>query len=138
MPLLCMSEKIIQHVLAENHIVGTNDNERRVGETEEVMVDEIRQYQDFRFVSLMEATWRILEYKMHDRSHSVLVLPVYLQGERTLLYEEFDDFDNIQRRLDSRSKLEAFFKLNREDQEARRNLYAEIPEHYTWDNKYAE
>ncbi|CAH1115856.1 unnamed protein product [Psylliodes chrysocephalus] len=131
-------EKIIQHVLAEDHIVGTNDNERRVGETEEVMVDEIRQYQDFRFVSSMEATWRILEYKMHDRSHSVLVLPVHLQGELTLLYEEFDDFDNIQRRLDSRSKLEAFFKLNREDQEARRYSYAEIPEHYTWDNKNAE
>ncbi|CAH1115854.1 unnamed protein product [Psylliodes chrysocephalus] len=64
----------------------TNDNERREGETEEVMIDEIRQYQDFR-------------------------------------------------RLENRSKLEAFFKLNREDQEARRYLYAEIPEHYTWDNK---
>ncbi|CAH1115850.1 unnamed protein product [Psylliodes chrysocephalus] len=95
---------------------ATNDNERREEETEQVMVDEIRHYQDF----------------------SIACAPTGRTHSGTLVYKEFDDFDNIQRRLENRSKLEAFFKLNREDQEARRYLYVEIPEHYTWDNKNAE
>lgn len=115
--------------------MATNSSQQQQGETE-VMVDEIQYY--FRYVSSIGGTCRIFGFKMHDRSHSVMVLPVHLHKERIILYEELDDHENIQRRLESRSKFEAFLKLNRENEEARQYLYAEIPEHYTWDNKNAE
>ncbi|XP_045482768.1 uncharacterized protein LOC123686581 [Harmonia axyridis] len=101
-------------------------------------IDEIQQYIDSRYVSGMEATWRTLQFRMHGRSHSVLVLPVHLPGERKIIYNEDDDVGQIQQRLEKPSKLEAWFTLNRSDVNARKYKYAEIPEHYVWDNKNAK
>ncbi|XP_045482764.1 uncharacterized protein LOC123686578 [Harmonia axyridis] len=101
-------------------------------------IDEIQQYIDSRYVSGMEATWRTFQFRMHGRSHSVLVLPVHLPGEREIIYNEDDDVGQIQQRLEKPSKLEAWFTLNRSDVNARKYKYAEIPEHYVWDNKNAK
>ncbi|KAJ8935660.1 hypothetical protein NQ314_012709 [Rhamnusium bicolor] len=76
--------------------VAAENNE----EGDRFRVDEVADYLNFRYVSSIEATWRLLELKMHDRSHSIMV-----------------------------------FNLNRDDVNARRILYSDIPEHYTWDNR---
>ncbi|XP_056642867.1 uncharacterized protein LOC130449210 [Diorhabda sublineata] len=102
---------------------------------ETLVIDEIKNYQDYRYVSAMEAMWRILEFRMHDRSHSVLVLPVHLPGDRTIMFDELEEANNIEARLQSRSKLEAYFELNSHDVVARTYLYHEIPQHYTWNYK---
>lgn len=44
--------------------------------------DEIRQYIDTRYVSPPEAAYRIFEYPMHGRSHSVFCLHVHQRHER--------------------------------------------------------
>ncbi|KAJ8949388.1 hypothetical protein NQ318_007484 [Aromia moschata] len=108
---------------------GDGDGERRVR-----VIDEIKEYVEGRWVSAMEATWRLFEFKMHDRSHAVMVLPVHLPGEDEVLFEEDDgdDQEEFERRLGAPTKLEAWFALNREDPEARRYKYVEIPDHYTW------
>ncbi|KAJ8930186.1 hypothetical protein NQ314_017050 [Rhamnusium bicolor] len=98
-------------------------------------VDEVADYLDSRYVSSIEATWRLLELKMHDRSHSVMVLPVHLPGNRIVVFDVNDDPDRLEDRLDRISKLEAWFNLNRDDVNARHILYSDIPEHYTWDNR---
>ncbi|KAJ8936716.1 hypothetical protein NQ314_012188 [Rhamnusium bicolor] len=100
-----------------------------------VRVDEVADYLDSRYVSSMEAAWRLQELKMHDRSHSVMVLPVHLPGNRMVVFDVNDDADRLEDRLDRISKLEAWFILNRDDVNARRILYSDIPEHYTWDNR---
>ncbi|KAG5863312.1 hypothetical protein JTB14_024439 [Gonioctena quinquepunctata] len=101
-------------------------------------IDEIQQYIDGRYASAMEATWRLFSFKLHARSHSVLVLPVHLPGDRDLLYNEEDDIDEIEARLLKPSKLEAWFTLNQNEPRARTYRYAEIPEYSTWDSKNAK
>ncbi|ETA55742.1 hypothetical protein VCUG_02860, partial [Vavraia culicis subsp. floridensis] len=44
--------------------------------------NEIDQYINTRYVSAPEAMWRLLEYKMSDRSHSIIRLPVHLPDEQ--------------------------------------------------------
>lgn len=98
-------------------------------------VDEVADYLDCRYVSSMEAAWRLFEFKMHDRSHSVMVLPVYLPGGFGVVFEYDDDIENIEDRLQRIGKLEAWFALNAQDAQARVFTYPEIPEHYTWDGR---
>ncbi|XP_044766300.1 uncharacterized protein LOC123322419 [Coccinella septempunctata] len=61
-------------------------------------IDEIQDYIDRRYVNAMEATWRLFEFGLHKRSHSVIYLPVHLPGQRELLYNEWDDIDEVDRR----------------------------------------
>lgn len=98
-------------------------------------VDEISRYLECRYVSAMESTWQLLEFKMHDRSHAVLVLPVHLPGARQIVYDEEEDVAGVERRLNVPGKLEAWFLLNSRDANAREFYYSEIPEHYVWDDR---
>ncbi|KAJ8955785.1 hypothetical protein NQ317_014160 [Molorchus minor] len=95
-----------------------------------INVDEVQSYLDCRYVSSMEAAWRILEFKMYDRSHSVMVLPVHLPGGNYVVVDDWEDEGRLGERLDARSKLKAWFALNGDDADARRFKYAEIPEHF--------
>lgn len=54
--------------------------EQNVGTT--VNIDEITQYWGARFVSATKAMWRILEFKLHDISHSVIRLTVHDENEQ--------------------------------------------------------
>ncbi|KAJ8973888.1 hypothetical protein NQ317_019301 [Molorchus minor] len=100
-----------------------------------VNVDEVQSYLDCRYVSSMEAAWRLLEFKMHDRSHSVMVLPVHLPGGNYVVVDDWEDEGRMEDRLEARSKLEAWFALNGDDADARRFKYAEIPEHFVWERR---
>jgi len=69
---------------------------------------------------------------MHDRSHSVTLLPVHLPGVRDIAFDDGDDIDLLDQVLNCPSKLEAFFALNREHRNARDLYYVQIPEYYNW------
>ncbi|KAJ8940615.1 hypothetical protein NQ318_004539 [Aromia moschata] len=98
------------------------------------VLDEIKQYQDGRNVGAMEAAWRLFEFRMHERSHAVMVLPLHLPGEDELFFDEDEGQEDIERRLGAPSKLEAWFALNTANEAARAFKYQEIPEHFTWDH----
>ncbi|CAG9760350.1 unnamed protein product [Ceutorhynchus assimilis] len=100
-------------------------------------LDEIQRYLNCRYVSSIEAAWRLFEFKMFDRSHSVTLLPVHLPGFRDVFYDEQADVDEVQAALDKPSKLEAFFVLNAESPDARDLLYCQIPEYYIWNARGA-
>ncbi|XP_060516472.1 uncharacterized protein LOC132695932 isoform X2 [Cylas formicarius] len=106
------------------------------GQNNEVDWDEIRNYTDCRYISSMEACWRIFAYKLHDRSHAVVTLPVHLENEQPVTFDEDDDEDELLTRVADAtnyvSKLVAYFRLNAVDPEARRLRYVEIPENYVW------
>ncbi|XP_060536677.1 uncharacterized protein LOC132708382 [Cylas formicarius] len=106
------------------------------GQNNEVDWDEISNYTDCRYISSMEACWRIFAYKLHDRSHAVVTLPVHLENEQLVTFDEDDDEDELLTRVADAtnyvSKLVAYFRLNAVDPEARRLRYVEIPENYVW------
>lgn len=97
--------------------------------------NEVSYFLDCRYVSCMEATWKLFEYKMGDRTHAVVDLPVHLENDREVFFDENQTVEEIESRVQKRSKLEAYFLINQEDPDARQYKYYEIPEHYVWLDK---
>lgn len=69
--------------------------------------DEVQSYLDCRYVSLTEAAYKLMEYPLSDRSHSVLTLPVHLDGENAVVFNEDDADEAIDHTADKLSKLQA-------------------------------
>ena len=46
--------------------------------------DEVKSYLDARWVTAPEATWRVSEYEMHVKSHTIIRLPVHLPGQQNV------------------------------------------------------
>ncbi|XP_077137872.1 LOW QUALITY PROTEIN: uncharacterized protein LOC143804010 [Ranitomeya variabilis] len=96
--------------------------------------DEVKKYLETRYVSAPEACWRLREYKMHHQTDHVERLNVHLEHKQTICFTPGKEAEAVQQK-NNKSKLLAWFKLNREDPNAQQYLYIEIPEHYTWDDK---
>ena len=97
--------------------------------------DEILQHLNARYVGPHQAVFRIMQYKMHDKSHIIIRLAIHLPLQQNVHYQNGNEQRALQR--NEQTMLTAFFKLNQYDQNAHQYLYHEIPEHYTF-NKSAK
>ena len=96
--------------------------------------DEISQYVDGRYVSPHEACWRLLEFKMHDRSHHIERLAIHLPLQQWIQFEEGQEQEALERASHKETTLTAYFKLNQTDSSARKLLYHEVGENYIFRN----
>jgi hypothetical protein len=55
---------------------------------ESVRVKEVESFINGCYVSAQEAVWRILEFPINEKSHSIIWLPVHLKNEQTVICEE--------------------------------------------------
>ena len=95
--------------------------------------DEIAQYLQKRYIGPTEAMWRIFEFSTHEEFLPVEQLAIHLPGEQPVYFEENVVAEELQERMDSaRSTLMAFFEYNNTNEESRRYLYQEFPEHYVY------
>eukprot|EP00102_Acyrthosiphon_pisum_P014215 XP_008184159.1 PREDICTED: uncharacterized protein LOC103309724 [Acyrthosiphon pisum] len=69
---------------------------------------------------------------MHNKSHTIIRLPVHLEDYHNVYFGPGQVLEQVQNAALARTKLTAFFDLNVTDVEARQYLYQEIPIHYTW------
>ena len=95
--------------------------------------DEILQHLNARYVGPHQAVFRIMQYKMHDKSHIIIRLAVHLPLQQNVYYRDGNEERAAQ--VGQNTTLTAFFKLNEEDHNAHQYLYHEIPEHYTFDQR---
>ena len=100
--------------------------------TLEVGVDEIQDHIDARYVGPAEAAWRLLEFPLSGRSHHVERLAVHLPGQQGVTFQKGGEVAALEAADGKATSLTAWFALNRREEEARQWLYAEVPEHYTW------
>ena len=98
-------------------------------------VDECSQFLDLRYVSAPEAIWRIFEFPMHQQSHTIQRLAVHLKDQQTVYFEHEKEKEAIIKAQNSDTTLTAWFKLNAEDESARKYLYHEIPNQYSFFQK---
>jgi len=133
---LCSSIKAIKYIY--KYIYKGHDRaalslrEARDGGQASVQYDEIKAFLDARYVSAPESVWRILEYPMQDKSHSVFRLAVHLPLEQRVTYREGAEQEAVENAQRKPTSLMAWFTLNTESPAAREFLYIEIPEHYTF------
>ncbi len=135
---VCTSMSAIKYIY--KYIYKGYDSARLSMITDAVRNDEVRNFIDCRYISAPEACWRLFEFSMHDRSHSIIRLPIHLPEQHTVIFEVNENvIGNIENALrrskNKKTMLEAWFELNQNEPEARNFYYFEIPEHYVFDDK---
>ncbi|KAG5530734.1 hypothetical protein RHGRI_025635 [Rhododendron griersonianum] len=111
-------------------VVDINHNEG------DVIIDEIKQFQDARWVSTQEAMWRIFEFDLYDMLPAVINLPLHLPNKQTVPYGGNQDLENILNSdTASRTMLTEFFKFCLHDKEKTPYLYREFPERFVCNRK---
>ena len=93
--------------------------------------DEIAATFKVRYMTAMEAYLRLHSYKIVQMSHQIYTLSVHDEGGQTLVLEEGHEEDGIQK-LNRDTRLTAFFKLCKNDPEARTLTYDKLPYKYRY------
>jgi len=78
-----------------------------------VEANEIKKYFDCRYVSALEAVWRIFKFDMHERFPTIERLQYHLPNQQMVLFDDDDDVQEVATRLTiSRTMLTEWFKTN--------------------------
>ena len=78
---------------------------------DETISDELREWQRGRYLCATEAVWRIFGYHTYDRTPHVWCLPVHLQNEDWIQFEEGKEDEAVSSRV---SQLQRYFHRPRE------------------------
>lgn len=100
-------------------------------------VDEVKAYLDSRYISAMEAAWRIFEFPMHLEYPSVYRLSVHLPDRQLIHFDAADDIQEVlERAADRDTTLTGWFKANLEpdliNAGANDLLYQDFPKKFVW------
>lgn len=133
--------------------LGFSDGQSRVRELDPATNEEPRPvldydeasfYQTCRYVTSMEATWRILGLPLFYFSHKVNTLAVHLEGENPHVFKKGEAAKAAERELRA-STLTAYLDLVAESRDKpaedpdrqllAKILYSEIPKYYVWEQK---
>lgn len=100
--------------------------------------DEIKNYLSCRYLGAMEAIWRLMEFRLHEMSHSVVRMTVHLENMQQQddviganmndVIANVADHEPVDDNLLTHTMLTAFFAFNAENP-SRKFLYGEMPEH---------
>ena len=100
--------------------------------------NEVQQYLDSRYIAAPESVWRILGFNVHNEEPTVYRLPIHLEYEQTVTFNE--EGVNLERTLYRavNTQLTRYFEANGDPvlgETARNLLYHEFPEKFVWVDK---
>ena len=100
----------------------------------EFCFDEIKKYLDTRFISSVEAFWRIKSNKLHDEYPNVIRLQFHPENQQNISFNEDDELEDIVHSTGVRreSQFTAWFKSNREHPKYRQLLYKDYPKYFVY------
>ncbi|XP_076030510.1 uncharacterized protein LOC143018816 [Oratosquilla oratoria] len=102
------------------------------GEEDNRVVNEVKNYQEARYVNSNEAAWKIFKFDIHKCYPPVFMLDLNLEGEKAIFYNERMTAAQIARKAKADTQLTAFFKLCQKDEFARTLYYHQLPLHYVY------
>ncbi|XP_050290504.1 uncharacterized protein LOC126728763 [Quercus robur] len=101
--------------------------------------DEVKTYLNCRYVSAIEACWRIFEFAIHHREPAVQRLSFHNEDEQPVVFEDTDYLNNVVDKPDiEKSKFTEWMKANALYEEARELTYSEFPTKWVWHRKDKE
>jgi hypothetical protein len=137
--------KYLYKYVFKGHDAAVIQLERTIDNQRVIAYDEIAQYIEGRYLGPVEAEWRVNEYAIQQRSHSVIQLAVHDEYNREVVAQVNADMEELKKALTKDSKLIAAMKLKQENKlhdcmnvYPRNLLYVDIPKYYTWDNKLSK
>ena len=95
-------------------------------------VNEIDKFVNSRFVTTLEAFWRICGFDVHGRDPSIQRLAVHEQNLQMITFNKENPEEVVSN--PKNTTLLAWFILNENDSTARQLKYHEIPGHYVWNS----
>ncbi|GBN60502.1 hypothetical protein AVEN_148746-1 [Araneus ventricosus] len=95
--------------------------------------DEILSFVEGRYVSVPEAMWRLNEFNLSHKSHTVVRLAVHLPQQQPIVYQDGQEAQAIQRAALRKTTLTSWFELNKNDPSAHNLSYSDIPQYYVFD-----
>ena len=99
--------------------------------------DEVTRFINARTIDPYDAHWRMSEYRVQERFPAVQKLAIHVEGQHQVIFREGQALQALEGVKDT--TLMAYFKLNAEDQDARKHKYQDIPKYYTWsENKWSK
>ncbi|XP_075663385.1 uncharacterized protein LOC142632959 [Castanea sativa] len=91
-------------------------------------IDVVKTYLNCRYVSAIEACWRIFEFAIHHRGPAIQRLNFHNKDEQPVVFEDTDYLNNVVNKPDIRkSKFTEWMKANALYEEARELTYSEFP-----------
>ena len=129
---ICYSHRSIKYVVkytckgSDRIIVENSDGT--------LCMDEITTYVNGNYIGATDAFWRLYEFPICYMVPSVQKLPLHLENQQFVLFQETDDLAQVAENS-KETQLTAFFKLNQMDPEANCHLYCDILKHYSFDKK---
>ena len=104
-----------------------------VTESNEFDHDEVSMYLDARYISAPEAYWRLSEYKMHDKSHSIVRLALHLPNQQSVYFTEGNHEAAAESAAEKDTMLTAYFKYNAENHTY--YTYSEFPKYFVFNKQ---
>ncbi|XP_027169382.1 uncharacterized protein LOC113769103 [Coffea eugenioides] len=138
---ICSTIKVVKYMF--KYIFKGHDkiHFRVNSDTSEQCIDEIKEYQTARWVSGIEAMWRIYRFTLNEMHPSVMNLQLHLQNYQSMSFKDNEDIrDLLKNQFKKRTMLTEFFYMNATDDLAKalKCTYKEFPQHFVWhpDKKY--
>ncbi|KAJ0495305.1 putative helitron helicase-like domain-containing protein [Helianthus annuus] len=100
------------------------------------IIDEIKNFLDGRFICPHEASWRILDFSLHERSPSVQVLAVHLENMQNVTFRERSRLQSVINNLSfGKTTLTEWFSNNNKESESDGLdlTYNDYPSRYRWE-----
>ncbi|GAU29925.1 hypothetical protein TSUD_148340 [Trifolium subterraneum] len=100
------------------------------------LIDEIKMYYDFRYLSASEAVWRIFVFDINYREPSVERLNFHLEDEQPVVYPDEASIEEIISKPYAKyTKFLAWMDANKKYPYARTRTYGEFPAKFVWNKK---
>ncbi|GJU86596.1 ATP-dependent DNA helicase PIF1-like protein [Tanacetum coccineum] len=115
-------------------VIQENVQKDQGGTPEKVtVVDEIKNYLNYRYLAPCEAVWRIFSFDIHHSYPSVMKLNFHLPNQHPITLRDTDCLPALLERegIDV-TMFTDWFQLNKRHPPARTLTYAQIPEHCVW------
>ena len=85
--------------------------------TEDGATDEVDNFVNCRYINAGEAAWKLFEFNVTDRSHSVLKMHCHLPNEQSVFFKEGEQ-QMVLERGEPETMLTAWFNYNRDNPDA--------------------
>ncbi|XP_075658963.1 uncharacterized protein LOC142628812 [Castanea sativa] len=101
--------------------------------------DEVKGYLNCRYVSAIEACWRIFEFEIHYRQPAVQRLSFHIENQQPVIFKDSEYLDDVIDRQEIRkSKFTEWMKANELYEEARELTYSKFPTKWVWHKRDKE
>ncbi|GBO32577.1 hypothetical protein AVEN_124949-1 [Araneus ventricosus] len=127
-----VAQKSIKALHAFTHD-GTSSLKIRMATSEQVLVlcprmvsSRKANHHNGRYVSAPEAMWRLNEFNLSEKSHTVVRLAVRLPDQQAIAYQDGQEEEAVARAATRQTTLTAWFELNKNDQDSHIYLYTDI------------